>query len=607
MLRPLLIGCLWILFIFPSIARGQTPAVDSPTQPSNDSAVSPPPGPVAAPDAKAQALARFERGVALFDAGSLDLALTEFLEARRLHPLRSATANAVVCLEQLGRHDEALEMAEALLREFGTVMTPEARERTQRKVIELRARLGTIEVTKAEVGATLLIDGKDRGQYPPLSPLRVKAGGHLLRVIMPGFEPFERHVDVAANGSVMVEAQQKALLRSGRLSVVEQSGKTLDVVVDGVSVGKTPWQGLLPLGNHVVLLRGEGVLGTLPTPILITQDQTNSISLAAEELTARLRIEPSPANAEIAIDGLTLGRGIWEGSLRTGEHRIEVTAPDFLPIAQSVKVAKDERKTVKVVLQRNPRSLFAVQKAHFTMDGNLNFLFAPAFGGDIGRGFGGGGLAIAHVGYELPSRVAFGISFGGLVASQTTTDRAMAATPVELATTTSVQNVLVNDQIMFGGLLGGGWAGITIGNPILVQLRVGAGFAVGLASDTRSGGTVLRGGWSMRGTTTETRAVRAAYAAPEIRFGWKISQHVTLGAGVSVLVLYIPTPPVWDSANRHLIELQDPDGMQHYGLVGAVESFEPDDNGRLENVVAERILSPLEIVVIPGLGLRYDF
>jgi hypothetical protein len=532
--------------------------------------------------------------VTLFDDGSLEVALTEFLEARRLYPLRSATANAVVCLDKLGRHDEALEMAEALLREFGSAMTPEARERTQHKVLELRARVGTIEITKAEVGATILIDGKDRGEYPPLGPLRVKAGSHLLRVIMPGFEPFETQTDVAGGGIVVVEALQKALIRSGRLSVVEQSGKTLDVVVDGISVGKTPWQGPLPLGDHVVLLRGEGQWGTLPAPIVITQDQTNSISLAAEQLTARLRIEPSPDNAVIALDGLTLGRGVWEGALRTGNHRIEVTAPDFLPIAQSVQVAKDERKTVKIVLLRNPRSLFAVQKPHFTMDGNLNALFVPSFGGDIGQGFGVGGLAMAHGGYEFSSRFAVGISLGGLVARQTVTQRVTAATPVELGPTPSVQNVLVNDDIFLRGLLAGGWAGLTVGTSLLVQVRLGAGAVFGSVSDRRWSDSVLSGTWSMDGETTERYAIRGVYAAPEIRVGLKISSHLTIGAGLSAFTLFIPKPPVWDMPRTHLIFLRDPSGLPNYGTFG------------VPKVAPEHILNVFQIAIVPGLGLRYD-
>lgn len=543
---------------------------------------------------KARAVARFESGIKYFDAGSLDLALTEFLESRRLYPLRPATANAVVCLDQLGRHDEALEMVEVLLRDFGATITQEARERAKRKIIELRQRVGTIELTNAEVGSVIFIDGRERGQYPLLQPLRVKAGSHLLRVIMLGFEPFEAQVDVAGNGLVPVEVKQRALTHSGRLGVVEQGGQKLDVVIDGVVVGQTPWQGALPLGEHVVLLRGEEQRGTLPTPVTISQDKPTQLSLVAEALNARLRIEPTPANAMIALDGITLGRGVWEGALRAGEHRIEVTAPDFMPQTLKVTLGQNERKTLPLVLQRDPRSLFAVQRPHFMFDANANFALAPTFGGDVGRGLGLGGLATLNVGYELSSRLSFGVSGGGLVLNQSAPQRVATATAVELIDTPTSRQILVLDDLTLQGLLVGGWGGITFGRTFLVQLRAGAGVFLGSISDRRRGSTELEGAWSLGLETMESHPVRSGYANAEIRFGWKITPHLALSAGLSILGMYTPSPPIWDARFTHRVVLRDPAGAPNYGFFQGI------------NGSSERLLSIVELAIVPGLGLRYD-
>lgn len=545
-------------------------------------------------DVKAQAVARFETGIKYFDAGSLELALTEFLESRRLYPLRTATANAIVCLDQLGRHDEALGMLEALLRDFGATMSADARERAQHKLIELRNRVGTIELANVKVGSTILIDGRERGEYPLLEPLRVKAGTRLLRVIMLGFEPFETQVDVAGNGLAMVGVKQRALARSGTLAVVEQSGKKLDVVVDGVVVGKTPWQGILPLGEHVVLLRGEGQLGTLPAPVAIAADKTTQISLAAEVFNAQLRIEPQPANAVIALDGITLGRGIWEGALRAGVHRIEVTAPDFLPRFSEESIGKGEHKTLKFALQRDPRSLFAVQKAHFIFDANANFVFAPTFGGAVGRGRGWGGLATLNVGYELSSHFSFGISGGGLLLNQSGSQRVVGAVPVELIDPPTLREVLVIDNLMLKGLMGGGWGGFTFGQSFQMHLRAGIGALIGVVSDRRQAGLPLEGAWSMGDATTEGHPVRAGYANVEIRFGWKISAHLALGAGLSILGIYVPTPPMWDAKGTHRVVVYDPAGAPNYAYFQGPKAL------------PESLLSSVELALVPGLGLRYD-
>src|SRR5687767_14784875 len=64
---------------------------------------------------KDEAKARFERGMTFFDKKIWDAALAEFLTSRASYPTRSNTQNAAICLRNLNRSDEALDMFEALL------------------------------------------------------------------------------------------------------------------------------------------------------------------------------------------------------------------------------------------------------------------------------------------------------------------------------------------------------------------------------------------------------------------------------------------------------------------------------------------------------------
>lgn len=582
--RSALCAC---IAVFPAIALAQA---DAPPPPMPDApAVQPP-----AADAKAEALARFDKGVVLFDAGKYDVALTEFLEARRIFPLRSATANAVVCLDQLGRYDEALEMVETLLREFGATMTEEARARAQRKLVELRLRVGTIEISGAEIGARILVDGRDRGAYPPLAPLRVNAGTHLLRVIRAGFEPFEQSVDVPGGGGAAVFVKQQGTMRSGRVSIVEQTGKKLDIVMDGVVAGQTPWEGPLPLGDHVVFLKGNGALGTLPTPLTIVQDQVVRLSLLAEELTARLRIEPSPPNAVIAVDGITLGRGVWEGALRAGTHHIEVAAPDFLPTSQNVQIAQGGRRVVVVSLQRNPRSAFAVKAAHFLVDGQVNFYAAPAFGGDVGAGFGRGVHTLISAGYELPSHWSFGMGLGAVAVKGSSDEHLIAATPIELSGVPQVRNIPTVDSVTYRGGLIAAWGGVTFGDKTPVQLRLRAGTLLGTVALDREGVEALEGEWSMVGKSRETHPLRALYLAPEMRIGVSIRPGMVVSFGLSAFLLYHLSVPTWDADRKHEVVLNDPSRAPAYGLLGS------------PNTEPVAFASPLEIAIFPGFGFRYD-
>src|SRR5262249_51194997 len=143
------------------------------------------------------------------------------------------------------------------------------------------------------------------------------------------FEPFEARVDVAGGQVVRVVARLRRLGQTGRLRVAEQDDKLLYVVVDGNVVGSTPWQGSLSLGTHTVVLRGEGNLGTQPVTVRIRPNETTPLFLAAEQLGSLVRIEPTPAGATVAIDGVTVGQGTWEGRLHSGLHRIEIADEGF--------------------------------------------------------------------------------------------------------------------------------------------------------------------------------------------------------------------------------------------------------------------------------------
>lgn len=161
------------------------------------SLAAPPEGAAPASNREAEARARFEKGIELLEHKAWADALAEFLASRQLYPRATTTTNAVVCLEKLGRYDEALDLLEVMLREFPD-LAADKRLAAETEEADLAKRVGAIALDEAEPGAAIVIDGRDRGASPAQGPLRVPAGGHVVRVSKEGFLPFEARVEVAA-------------------------------------------------------------------------------------------------------------------------------------------------------------------------------------------------------------------------------------------------------------------------------------------------------------------------------------------------------------------------------------------------------------------------
>lgn len=541
---------------------------------------------------RTSALAHFQKGNALFKEEAWASALAELLESRRLYPTMNATRNAAVCLLQLQRFDEALALYEAVLRDF-SAPPADLKLEVQQAIVDLVTRVGTIAVEGGLPGATIVLDGRFRGEFPPVEPLRVASGSHVVRLYKEGFEPFETGVEVAGGRTVPVGARLRPLLSSGRLRVAERSGKKLDVIIDGYLVGETPWEGPVATGAHAVLLRGNESLGTLPAPVTIETSALSRLDLEAETLDATAQVIPIPTTASVALDGIFVGRGPWEGRLRPGAHRIKIVADGYFSEEKPVTLERASRGLVRVTLRKDPSSPIWRRPGRFSLEIGGAALLVPSFGGDLAgacaspcsRALGAGGQLVFHGGYEMWNGFGFGVSTGYLDAQQRVRDRAALLQPVGLA---QPDRGSVTDALRLRGFLAGAWAAYGVGERFPLRLRVGAGALVGKVIDTRTGAfqpsdAALTTPFSI-GPVIEAPGAAWFYLAPEIRAGLRLGAHLELSLGLEAMLLFTLSAPRWNAA--HAINAAT-DGYATF----------PDD----------RLTSTVLVGLLPGLGARYDF
>ncbi|MEA2753035.1 MAG: hypothetical protein QOI41_7178, partial [Myxococcales bacterium] len=536
----------------------------------------------------------FDSGVGHFDRSEWSAALADFLRSRALFPTKAATKNAAVCFRREGRFDESLETFEALLREFPD-LAPGDRAFAEKESAELRGAIGSIEIAGAEPGAAVVIDGRARGSYPTSAPLRVAAGSHVVRVYKEGFGPFEARVDVAGRQSALVEAHLSPLTQAGRLSVTESGGRALDVVIDNVVVGKTPWEGAIAVGLHAVVLRGEGDLGTQPATTTVRLGDVTTLALAAEPLTSTLRIVPVPAGANVSIDAVVVGQGVWEGKLREGEHVVEVIAEGFLLARRVVRLTKSERTAETVVLERDPSSPLwrAAHPARVFVEIDVGPAVGLAFGGDVRSACSGacsaaipiGLAATAHAGYELSSGITLGLDAGYLVVAANVSKRAASVLPKGLAPNAGT----LDDSLGIQGVRFGPSAGYRTGEDWPVTFRFGAGIFLGAAVDARKGTFTTSTGATYDVDVSESPSTAYVYLAPEFRVARRFPSRLELSAGVAVLAMMSVDQPSW--SDRQPV-LAAPKGQQGDGVA---------------TFGAQTLAGGFLLSVVPSVGARYAF
>lgn len=588
----------------PSAAPPAAPSAAPPAAPSG-----PPPAQEAPPSLEARAKAHFDRGRKLLAEGACAAAIPEFLESRRLFPSRSATSSAAVCLRKVQRYDEALDLFEALLLEFPE-LPADVKSAAQRQIIELRGLVGTIEITGAEPGAAISVDGQARGEHPTLAPLRVSAGGHLVRVYKEGFEPSVVRVDVRGQETTKVPVRLVRLVQAGKLRVEEASGAALDVVIDGTVVGSTPWEGAVAAGEHSLVLRGADDLGTLPRAISIQANKRASLSLAAERLDATLEIVPAPVDGSVAVDGIFVGRGAFRGRLRPGKHAVEVIADGYFPAERTVAIERGAATTVAVPLVRDPSSPAWRKPGRFGVEIMGSAALTPSFGGEVAEcsscnaGLGAGGRAVVHGSFETWTGFGFGASFGYLTMQQKITDRATTLNVIGLP---QPDQGTADDTLTLRAFQLGAWGGYRLGpERVPIRLRLGAGVLLGSMADRRTGvfrsggkagacaapgGLVQDTGCFHVGPVAEAPPASFFYVAPEVRAGFRLGEHVELSIGVEAMVLVGLDRPRWNA--------DSPAPNQDHPINASKDGY--------GTFASETLAGMVSVAILPGAAVRYEF
>jgi hypothetical protein len=490
-----------------------------------------------------EAKSQFELGVRLLGEKALDASLAAFRRSSALYPTRGADQNVAVLLGRLKRYAEAYEAWEKLLVTYRD-MREEDRNFAEGELRKVAPFVGELAVDVDVSGATIVLDGVERGRTP-VGPMRVTAGSRTLRVFKEGYAPLERTVDVASQTTTTTKAKLFPLDAGGKLQVTEGSGGVVDVVLDGVRVGKTPWEGRVTTGQHAVWLRGAASLGSVPASVVVRDRDTARLNLAMETLLCRLRVEPIPVTGRVFVDGVNLGRGVYESASRCGPHVVEVMGEGYLPQTQRLSLVVETPTSLRIELERDPNSKeFAAQYPPRILLGVGAYgLIVPAPGGDLAGGCGGacssriplGAGITASLGYRTGLGLSFGATFGYLLTHASYTNRETSLQPLGFAAHRGTSD----DSVFLHGPTLAAFAAFERGDRVSVGGRLAGGIWIGVYHDERTGAFRTPLGTPYPATeVSESGIAPAPFVHPEVRVGFRATSRLRLVGSLGALTVF---------------------------------------------------------------------
>ena len=303
--------------------------------------------PPATPSADAGELAAADAAVRAKDWAS---ALTHFQAALAAAPSARAALGAADALYRLGRLGEAYEAYGEAQRTYGAKLAGADKTTVTSRLAELGPKTGWLSIRVGEPGADVTIDGKPFGTSPVPALVRVAAGSHDVAVTKTGFSPFAAKADVTADGKAVVDVNLVAAPTQAHLVVRSTGTEALRVLVDGVDVGATPWEGDVAPGPHQV--SGRSSKSAAPAqPVNAAAGSQTAIDLAPASTAAHLVLHTSDGKGLITVDGAAAGEGAYSGDVTAGEHTFTVTRDGFKPATKTVTLGANEPWAETVTLE----------------------------------------------------------------------------------------------------------------------------------------------------------------------------------------------------------------------------------------------------------------
>jgi hypothetical protein len=276
-----------------------------------------------------------------------------------------------------GRHQ--VEVKKAGMKPFSDwIDLAEGERRTRDVALErTEAPAGTLLVT-SDAGGDVYVDGQRRDAAPAIIT-GIPAGDHVIEVRKEGLAPWRQTVTVPPGQQAKVSAVFGAAAAGNSSLRIISNEPDVQVFVDGEDKGKAPltMNNLKP-GEHIVGARKVRFKSVEQT-IHVAAGENAIVSLRMEIAPpdrphAALKVQSTVPNAEVFVDGSSLGRApVDRNDLDPGKHYIVVHKDGFTDFKRELILVENQPVTLVADLSATGavRILSTPEAADVRIDGEL--------------------------------------------------------------------------------------------------------------------------------------------------------------------------------------------------------------------------------------------
>lgn len=232
-------------------------------------------------------------------------------------------------------------------KENGTVsMTPVLKEVP-------RPKFGQVFVDADVDGADVYIDGNKHPDKTPTVIKQVVEGLHVIEVRKEPAVPWKQTVQVVADQDVKVKAELKATLGGGGGNLrVMSNVDGAHVFLDGNDMGAVPLDIKdVKAGEHVLEVKAQGYQ-TREEKVVVNNGQAAIFKLDLNPSgDGTLKVVSPVPEAEVFIDGASVGKVPQEKGVGAGEHFVVVKLPGRKNFEQKVRIEAGQTITVSAELK----------------------------------------------------------------------------------------------------------------------------------------------------------------------------------------------------------------------------------------------------------------